>query len=230
MAEPPVVNPPREVLLGHGSQLWRALQGLPGMAGRFSHTLGHRELAGFAFTPNDRVWVFSYSRVPAENTAMIERLARAGVREVVYLSSSSVIVSQRSTCWEYPRVKAAAETQVRALPHGRVLTVGLMHARPEELPAGPQMATSHTELAAFMLAPQWPLGGGREGRLMQPLQRPFSGAAEAFAHRAYGALQAACGPWPCLLRPLDVLLRALGWRWYGYTYLSTRLWMRTTSS
>jgi hypothetical protein len=220
---------PREVILGSSSKVWQQLQALPGIAARFGQALGHRDLPQFAFTPNDRVWLFSYSRVPQDNSAMVARLKAAGVREVVYLSSSSVIVEQRTRCWEYPRVKAAAQAEVAALPHGRVLTVGLVYGQPDELPSGPQMTTSHAELAAFMLAPDWP-EGGRAKHLLRAVERPWRHALDAPLHALYGALQTLCGPWPCLLRPLDLALRTLGLRWYGYTYLSTRLWMRKTSS
>ena len=54
-------------------------------------------------------------------------------------------------------------------------------------------------------------------------------AAEALLYRLYGRLQALCGSRPCLLRPLDLLLRGLGMRWYGYTHLSNRLWTSKTS-
>jgi hypothetical protein len=61
-------------------------------------------------------------------------------------------------------------------------------------------------------------------QLFDIVSRAFSGTTEAAIHRAYGLLLRACGAWPCLLRPLDALLRALGIRWYGYVYLSNRLW------
>jgi hypothetical protein len=227
--EPVVLPAPREIILGSGSKVWQRLQALPGMAARFNLALSHRELSQFAFTPNDRVWVFSYSRLPQENSAMLARLKAAGVREIVYLSSSSVIVEQRTRCWEYPRVKAAAQAEVQALPQGRVLTVGLVHGQPGELPSGPQIATTHAELAAFMLAPEWPVNG-RAKHLLGAVERPWRHALDAPLHACYGALQTLCGPWPCLLRPLDLALRTLGLRWYGYTYLSTRLWMRKTLS
>lgn len=219
----------REVVLGRGSTVWRRLAADPSVAARVGAAIGHAELAGFAFTPLDRVWVLAYSRVPSQNHAMLERLREAGVREIVYVSSASTIVSRRTRCYEYPRVKQQAEDEALALPSARVLTIGLMHGDAAELPAGINIATHYDELAAFLLAPDWPDDGGRRKRLFRVVQRPFRSAFERALAHAYGTLLEASGSHPCLLRPIDLLLRILGMRWYGYTFLSNRLWTSTTS-
>ncbi|MFT3954842.1 MAG: hypothetical protein QM722_10795 [Piscinibacter sp.] len=100
---------------------------------------------------------------------------------------------------------------------------------PAELPAGDNVATSYAMLAAFMRAPDWPDDGGRRKRLFGIERRPFGSGFERALARAYGAALDAAGARPCLLRPLDLLLKLLGMRWYGYTFLSNRLWISTTS-
>lgn len=219
----------RDVVLGSSSTVWRRLATNPALAARVSAAIGHRELAGFVFTPADRVWVLAYSRLPAENSAMLARLREAGVREIVYVSSASTIVSQRTRCYEYPRVKQQAEDETLALPNAKVLTIGLMHEHTAELPGGANVATRYDDLAAFMLKPVWPDDGGRRKRLFRIQERPFGSSLERLLARAYGIALDACGAHPCLLRPLDLLLRLLGMRWYGYTFLSNRLWTSTTS-
>ena len=221
------MNALREVVLGSGSTVWRTLAGRRELDGFTA--IGHADLPGFRFTPSDRVWVLAYSRNARENEPMLERLHQAGVREIVYVSSSSTVVNGLSRCYEYPRLKWQAEMRALALPQSRVLTLGLMHASTDELPAGPCVATSYDELAAFLLQPEWPEDGGRRKSLLRVVQRPFRGPLERALHRAYGRAQAWLGAWPCLLRPADLLLRACGFRWYGYTYLSNRLWMSKIS-
>jgi hypothetical protein len=220
----------REIVIGRNSKVWNALARDAAVAGRFTHALSHRQLEGFAFEPGDRVWVFAYSRDPAENSRMLARLEQAHVAVVVYVSSASTIVGRVTHCYEYPRVKAQAEAEARLRLQARILVLGLVHESIEELPAGLNAATSMHSLIRFMLRPEWTEEGGRSRRLFEPLSRPFSGALESTGYRVYGALQRACGAWPCLLRPLDYLLRAWGWRWYGYLYLSNHLWYSTTSS
>lgn len=219
----------RDVVLGRGSTVWRRLATNPALAARIGAAIGHRELAGFAFTPADRVWVLAYSRLPSENSALLARLRDAGVREIVYVSSASTIVSRRTRCYEYPRVKQLAEDEALALPNAKVLTIGLVHDDAGELPGGANIATRYDDLAAFMLTPDWPDDGGRRKRLFRVERRPFRSGVERALARAYGAALDACGPHPCLLRPFDLLLRLLGMRWYGYTFLSNRLWISTTS-
>ncbi len=229
-ATDPPAPPRREVVLGRNAKVWCAVAADTRVAQRFSAQLGHNEVASFAFTPQDRVWVFAYSRDPAQNSALLQRLHGAGVAELVYVSSSSVIVNERSTCYEYPRVKHLSEQQVLALPHGRVLTLGLVYGQASELPGGDNIATSHARLADFMLAPHWPEGNGQRRRLFERIRRPYKNSLDAALFQLYGGLMTLAGSHPCLLRPLDLLLRTVGLRWYGYTYLSNRLWISKTSS
>lgn len=219
----------RNVIIGRHSVVWRRLEAL--VAGRLADVvaISHRELAGFAFAAGDRVWLMSYSRDAAQNAAMLAVLQGSAAGEVVYLSSSSAIVARRTGCYGYPRVKHRAEQDALRLPHARVLVIGAMHGELSELPTGPSMATRYDQLADFIVAPRWRDDGTRTQTLFTRVERPFDSGADRVLHRWYGRLLTACGPLPCLLRPLDVLLRASGARWYGYVYLSTRLWTTTTS-
>jgi hypothetical protein len=215
----------RDVFVGSHSKVWQGLAARLEGGDIRTVAIGHRDVAAFVFAPRDRVWVLSYSRRVEENAALIARLNDAGVEQIVYLSSSSVIVGELTRCYEYPRVKQLAEQAVLALPHGKVLTVGLVYSHADELPRGPNVATSLDELAAFMRSPNWPDDQGRAKHLFRTVSRPFSGVLERVAFQTYGLLMSASGSFPCALRPFDVLLRALGARWYGYVYLSNRLWI-----
>ena len=219
----------RNVIIGRHSVVWRRLQALLADRGAGSVAISHRELADFPFAAGDRVWLMSYSRDAAENSAMLAVLQRSAAGEVIYLSSSSAIVASRTGCYGYPRVKHQAEQEALRLPNARVLVVGAMHDELSELPTGPSMATSYAQLAEFFVDPRWPGDASRTRTLFTRIERPFDSAVARWSHRLYGRLLMACGPLPCLLRPLDALLRLLGARWYGYTYLSTHLWTMTTS-
>lgn len=217
----------RDVVLGRNSKVWDHLSRMPALARRVQHRIGHRDLDSFAFTSADRVWVFSYSRKTKDNEALLQRLLSACVREVVYVSSSSTIVTETTRCYEYPCSKQLAETRALSLPNARVLTIGLMYALPDELPAGDNVATSYDELAAFMLAPTWDAKEPRRKLLFRFVRRPFRSGTERVLYRAYGGLLTLCAGRPCLLRPIDLLLRTLRFRWYGYVYLSNRIWTTT---
>lgn len=200
------------------------------MAPLRTHAVGHADVATFGFTSADRVWVLSYSRDPDANRALLGTLARTAVREIVYVSSSSTIVAAVTECYEYPRVKLRAELDALSLSAtARVLTIGMMYENEAQLPAGANVATSYAELAAFVSKPVWPEEGGRRTRLFRVVQRPFGNPLEHWAYRGYARLMCHLASRPCVLRPLDLVLRTLGVRWYGYVHLSNRLWTSTTS-
>ena len=219
----------RDVVVGRNSAVWLTLARMSAISHRIQQAIGHRELDSFEFLPTDRVWVLSYSRNVEDNEAIFRRLREADVLEVVYVSSSSTIVNRETNCYEYPRVKQHAEVSVLTLPRARVLTIGLMYSDERELPAGDNVATSYNELAEFMLAPHWPADEGRRNRLFRVVSRPFRNTLEYLLYRLYGHAMTLVRSRPCLLRPFDLVLRALRMRWYGYTYSSNRLWISTMS-
>lgn len=219
----------RDIVIGCNSKVWQGLARDPQLSRKIAAAIGHRQMAAFEFLPSDRVWVFSYSRDERENAALLQALHAASVSELVYVSSSSTRVASETNCYEYPRVKHRAELQALAHPAGKVLTIGLVYGTLDELPAGENIATSLGELAEFMQAPYWPDGQGQRKYLFRNVPRPFVSGLEQASYRAYGKVIFALRRYPCLLRPIDLLLRALNVRWYGYVYLSTRLWNSTTS-
>ena len=135
-----------------------------------------------------------------------------------------------SDLYAYPRAKKLAEDEAIRLPMGKVVVLGLVVQDESALPGGCNAATTIADIARFMLAPDWPDAHGRRKALLRQVNRPFRHAPEAALYRLYGVLMRAAGRRPCLLRPLDLLLRLLGMRWYGYTYLSNQLWTRTMTS
>jgi hypothetical protein len=219
----------RDVVVGHNSKVWRAVAKSPGVVDRFRTTISHRDLSRFEFGASDRVWVFSYSRSSAENSALLATLAEAAVSEVIYVSSAATIVVQQTDCYMYPRVKRAAEMEAQQQLGAFVLTLGLVYSCMEELPAGVNAATSYAELAEFLLSPSWSQDGGRRMNLFRLIDRPFSGPLERALFSWYRRLVDLFPHRPCLLRPLDMVLRTFGYNWYGYVHLSNRLWTTTIS-
>ena len=218
---------PREVVLGAHSKVWRALSRSSQIAERFRIAIGHSELRQFAFSSNDRVWVFAYSRKQQENTALLQALQQAGVREVVYVSSAATIVTRFTRCYRYPTVKRLAENEARDRLNARILVLGIVYESSSELPYGVSAGTALTSIAEFLLAPRWPFEDGAVARLFAMVEKPFVRGWEARLHRWYSATQWALRRWPCVLRPLDLILRIVGIRWYGYVNLSNRLWSST---
>lgn len=222
-------QPVREVVIGRNSKVWKAAAANPAVVKRFSVAIGHLDVPQFGFQPNDRVWVLSYSRRAEDNSRMLATIQAAGVREVVYVSSATTIVNRLTPCYEYPRIKQQAEEEARIRLNARILVLGLVVERFDELPSGANAATLQSWIDDFLLAPHWPHDEGTRMRLFEIVSRACLRAWEARLQRAYCSLQWSVRRWPCVLRPLDYLLRAMGIRWYGYINLSNRLWTTTTS-
>lgn len=220
----------RNVVVGKNSKVWLALVA-SGLTERWlALAIGHQEVRDFKFLPGDRVWLLSYSPIEAGNAQIIDRIQAAHVEMLVYVSSSSAVVAESTNCYAYPRTKLAAERYAAQFENARILTLGLVYENPTELPAGDNVATSIEALAKFLLSPLWEHGKAGRHLLFKQNSRPFSNEVERFFYRAYGVVIYSFRRYPCLLRPLDLLLRCLGYRWYGYTYLSNRIWMRSISS
>jgi hypothetical protein len=214
----------REIVLGRSAKIWKAISTKAGVTERFGHAIGHAQLPSFEFTPQDRVWVFAYSTEASENTAMLTRLKQAGVAEIVYITSSSTLIAPLTDCYAYPRAKKRAEDEAAQIPNCKILTLGLVVESLDELPAGVNAAITHDEIAQFMLNPVWPVDQGRRAHLLRRVERPFAHGGERALYALYGMLMSALSRQPCLLRPVDLVLRTLNMRWYGYTFLSNRLW------
>jgi hypothetical protein len=74
---------------------------------------------------------------------------------------------------------------------------------------------------------QEPAGDDREVHLFKMVSRDFGSGFERTLFLIYGHVQWLLRRFPCALRPVDLVLRALGYRWYGYLLLSNRLWATT---
>ncbi|MEQ8308809.1 MAG: hypothetical protein RIA09_19915 [Hoeflea sp.] len=218
----------KRIVIGKNSALWRQLSSDPVIAERFHAALSHRDLATYAFMPDDEIWVLSYSRDPLENRAMIDSLGPNHSGRVIYFSTATANVCEVTRCYQYPRVKAVAAAYVAAqLASAVIVQLGFVYKTPGDLPSGRTAAISMDELAVFFRD-----GPGLQSgtlRLFTMVHKPHGSTPERILHRAYDVLQKWCGAIPCALRPLDVVIRAAGWKWYGYVNLSNRLWSSTTS-
>lgn len=219
----------RNIIVGKNSRVWAAAK-RSGISAQWAVAIGHSELEGFEFLAGDRVWLFSYSSVDSENIKIIDRIQSASIEMLIYVSSSSAVVAESTGCYAYPRTKLSAERYASRVGSSRILTLGIVYETPSELPAGDNIATSIDSLVRFLLTPSWNSNANGRQLLFERIQRPFSSELERMCYKIYGFLINLFRSYPCVLRPLDLLLRYLNYRWYGYTYLSNRIWTQSTSS
>lgn len=215
----------RHIILGRNSKVWASLKRSSLLVNTSIVAISHKELPNFIFFPGDKVWVFSYSRSKCENHQLLRHLSTQKSISVIYISSASTNVTSITRCYSYPAVKQQAAEHAVKLCNAIIVNIGWFYNDVNELPSGITVATSSDELATLI----------RDGdvtkvesiNLFHFVDRPFQGLFEKILYRLYGELIQGLGRYPCLLRPLDLLLRLFGIRWYGYFYLSNRLWFTT---
>jgi len=217
-------NSSRLVVVGRNSSVWARVKPYVGSS---AFELSHEEVEATNILPTDIVWILSYSRSDEDNRRLLSRLAAAGARQTIYVSSATAITGDKYRCYSYPRSKFHAEIAAVELLRASIVRFGVVYEREDELPGGVTLATS---LEAIARAMQKSLRSGPQTiprDLFEPVNRPFRSVTERLAYAVYTTLVQIV-PTPCLLRPLDLLLRMLGWNWYGYVFLSNRQWLTTT--
>lgn len=217
----------RQIIIGRNSHIWTVIKQSSQIKNSRFQAISHSELKSFEFEAQDTVWILSYSRIPSENEQILQHLKDSRVSKVIYITSASTNIADTTQCYEYPRVKRLAHQAARKICAAEVLAIGLFYSVESELPCGKTAATSADELITFLQTPHWNTQA-EFTTLFQPIERPFRNNLEKGLFSLYGNLQKLCGPYPCLLRPFDIVLRALNMRWYGYLYLSNKLWFTTT--
>lgn len=220
----------RLVVIGRNSVLWSRIKDRVLTQRPDSLAVGHRDVAdGLQLSANDCVWIFSYAPDADANRQLFERLKRLGAGRYVYLSTATANIASDIPCYRYPRAKAEAERDAARTLDAAIARIGLIYDEPAELPAGISAATRLDDLIAAMVQPDCPSQeGGRAAPLYRLVERPFGSNAEWAVFAVYGALLRFSGRYPCLLRPIDLLLRSMGWRWYGYLRLSNERCLSTT--
>jgi hypothetical protein len=215
----------RLIILGKNSNVWRLLKKSNFLAELPIFPIGHDDVGKFEFLPLDQIWVLSYSRLASENYLLLKKLSNINNISVFYVSSASTNVNSITQCYKYPKIKQQAQEDAVSLCNARIITIGLFFEDVTELPSGLTASTSVHQLAVAMRNidnhPEQP------ANLFKMVDRPFSTSFEKILYVLYGRLLKRCGGFPCLLRPIDLVLRLVGMRWYGYLYLSNKLWSTT---
>lgn len=215
----------RLIILGKNSKVWRLLKKSNFLAELPIFPIGHDDVENFEFLPLDQIWVLSYSRVPSENYILLKKLSNINNINVFYVSSASTNVNSITRCYNYPKIKQQAQEDAVSLCNARIITIGYFYEAVTDLPSGLTAATSVHQLAVAMR--NIDNHSDQSVNLFRMVDRPFSTFFEKTLYVLYGQLLKRCGRFPCLLRPIDLVLRLVGMRWYGYLYLSNKLWSMT---
>jgi hypothetical protein len=214
----------RLVVVGRNSTVWRRVRKL---VDTMTLELSHNEVERASIDPDDVVWILAYGRHDKENERLFTALSSHGVRNMVYISSATAPVGAKYPCYSYPRSKLRAERLAVDMLSAHVVRLGIVYENEEELPGGRSLATKISSIADAMRVSLRVGPHAVPPELFELHVRPFGSRIERRLYDSYGRLICSL-PTPCLLRPLDLAFRIIGWRWYGYVYLSNREWPTTT--
>jgi hypothetical protein len=220
----------RIIFVGKNSRVWQRLVQDPTWVDGIGPVLGHADVAGFDFQQDDSIWIFSYSRRHEENIALFKQLKERGAQQVFYVSTASSNVMQITPRFTYPRAKSEAAKAAQQILGARTVLLGYVVDNLKNAPSGWAAIVTLEELSAAMrgygrpFAPEGPI------RLFTMRETPFRSRVESIIYYSYFILACALGRYVFVLRPVDIILRALGYRWYGYFGMSNQIWSTTTSS
>jgi hypothetical protein len=219
----------RIVIIGCNSVLWSRIAERVLVKRPDTLAVSHRDIAKLQLGKEDIVWIFSYSADAAANHQLFEQIATSHAGTHIYVSSATANLADRITCYRYPAVKRDGEKSAARILHATTMRIGLIYDDLSELPSGTNAATRLDDLVKTMTEQGETLSATGETIFhFEMVDRPFGSRAERATYRLYGVLIRRCGSRPCLLRPIDLLLRIIGWRWYGYFRLSNELCCSTT--
>lgn len=185
--------------------------------------LGHQDISDVTFQQNDVLFIFSYSLNRQVNADFLTSIHKRGGKNIVLMSSVASKVATLTQCYNYPTIKYMSEELVLEKLGGVVIQLGSVVEDSRELPSGTNYCTTLDELADFIN--QYQPSPSRAIRLFSVIDIPFKSQLDAFLYRSYQVLINRLNRYPCLLRPVDLLLKLSGYRWYGYTALLKKVWM-----
>jgi hypothetical protein len=217
----------RIVFIGRSSILWARL--LPHLTKTSPIVaIGHRDIRQFSFASTDEVWIGSYAPDILGNETLFNELAKKSFGRCFYISTATANIAEHTNCYRYPHVKSKSEFIAKQVLGAQIVRIGLIYNDPSELPSGINAATKISDLVDRMILEKEELIVKIDENQYKLVKRSFSSIFEKSAYNIYGKIIDHTGRYPCVLRPIDWLLGVIGWRWYGYLYLSNKKCMSTS--
>lgn len=219
------------LVVGSNSSLWAALCESPILQNQNSginfFAVSSRDIYGlspelFQFSFSHAV-VFSYSRKLEENMKLLRNL-RLLVRNVIYISTCSVIAANKGYLYTYPRAKREVEVFARdsnLFECLRILRLGMVEGTFDADSMTGRF--KYTSLEMIVREIERSCSNDRTKVSFENLyvsaERPFDSRMEELCFKIYCRMLQWNFVMGVVMRPLDVVFRALGWRWYGYNCL-----------
>jgi len=164
--------------------------------------------------------VFSYSNKMTQNMKLLRNL-RLLVANIIYISTCSVIAADRGYPYRYPRIKRQVEIFARdaKLFKGlRIIRLGIVEGTFDH--DNLKGFYKYTSLGMIARQIQWQDFRNQPvvifENLFVTLENYIDQSIESFFFKIYRRILLLHPIMGGVLRPIDVIFRALGWNWYGY--------------
>jgi hypothetical protein len=164
--------------------------------------------------------VFSYSLNFSENIKLLKNLSLV-VSNLVYISTCSAVAADMGYPYKYPQTKRAVE--IFALDSKLFEGLHIIRLGMVEGTFSPDSLKGRYKYTSLEMIAQRIKGSYFKNspvvvfeNLYIPAEKPFGCRIERLCFAAYRRAILCHPVMGGLLRPLDVVLKALGWHWYGY--------------
>ena len=181
------------------------------------------DLESYSFNENDSLIILSYGKSKKSIDLLAYNLSSLNVKFFLLISTCTTVVLEKTKCYAYPAIKQYQERLfVQKLKNVSILSVGTIV---DEKADKEHHGTCITKATVFFKICEDIIRSTQSKKYLVEYEfSKFSNesSVEYKIFRAYKSLITLL-PLPCLLRPLDILLKYFGCKWYGYGVLTTIL-------
>lgn len=213
----------QKIIIGKNSKLWQKISKEIKNANILTKAISHKDIPFFFFPKNCTVVILSYSRSATINQKMFLKLREKNITNSIYVSSISTVVCKRYPFYDYPSIKQKAENDAIKILGSKILRIGFIYAKKKEIPNGKIVATN---LKVFFNIITRKKSKYLNKSCLEKSCKPFLSRTEKMAYLMYGKIILSFRYAYLLIRPVDFIFAKIGWKWYGYNYLTSLFYFK----
>lgn len=212
------MNKMRKIIIGKNSKLYKNYKN--DFLEIFDLAISHKDISSFNFQPNDFILFLSYPRSLSALNKLTSLLTMIKKNKVVLLSTCSIVVNHLTNCYSYPKIKLLQEKYFSKTLHNLIIfRVGTIISKKDYVS---YYGTCILSDKVFFKTISDFINNKLNDQLVTKFDvLDFKGSLfESFIYKSYCCLIRISIPFPCILRPLDFIVKLFGKPWYGYVALT----------
>jgi len=211
----------RKIIIGKNSNLYKEFK--KEFDEIFDLAISHKDLHNFVIKKTDIYFILSYGQSEKEMSQLLSEVIKIKQNNVILLSTTAIIVSKYSKCYAYPKLKMMQENFFSAkMSNFIIYRVGTV-LRKNNLYHNRGTCVLNSDL--FFRTLKKLLSGEFVCQVVEEYEfvRIEKNTLESIIYFIYTVTIRLFYKFPCVLRPIDLILKILNYRWYGYGALSLKL-------